>query len=267
MKVIKTLVKKYMPKRLLRIIMGKYFEREGRRLAKEYQGDNVTCPCCNSSFKSFMDFEISEINNESRYSDYYKNTLCPRCFSFPRHRIVCDYFNRNKNFFSNKPNILMFGAEYSIEKWFRNHDLLYTKADLFDRTAEIKVDILNTPFADNSWSIIICNHVLEHVPDYKLALKELKRILKKDGFLELAVPTDKNFNTTYEDDSIVTSEQRVEFFGQADHLRVFGNDFQGLLIEAGFKVEVVNGDDLPEKYRCVVGPANYDDNRIYICRK
>lgn len=267
MKKIKALIKQYMPKKILRFIMKQYFKTRGRRFSKQYQGEDVSCPCCGNSFSSFMDFEIDKLHNESRYVNYYKNTVCPYCFSFPRHRVVCEHFDKNKHIFSDDANILMVGAEYSIEQWFNNHGLSYTTADLFDRTADLKVDILNTPFADNSWSIIICNHVLEHVPDYKIALKELKRILKKDGILELAVPIDMSFSTTYEDDSIVTEKQRIEAFGQPDHLRIFGSNFKDLLMEAGFSVEVINGNDLPAKYRTVVGPANYDDNRIFICRK
>lgn len=161
----------------------------------------------------------------------------------------------------------MFGAEPSIKKWFARNDCHYTTADLFDRSADVKADIQNIPFYDESWRLIICNHVLEHVPDYKFALKELKRILKKDGILELTIPTDRNFETVYEDTSIVTKEERIKHFGQNDHVRIFGNDFEKILTNVGFTVEVVDGSELPIEIAGVIGPANYDDNRVYICRK
>ncbi|MDR3260785.1 MAG: class I SAM-dependent methyltransferase [Tannerella sp.] len=248
--------------------MNQNFEIKGRRNARRYRGNAVTCPCCGETFRTFMDFQCSDINNESRYLGYYENTVCPRCFSFPRHRIVCHYFDTHReNPENTSGRILMFGAEFSIEKWFRRHGYSYDTADLFDRTAGIKADIQNTLFPDESWSLIICNHVLEHVPDYKAALKELKRILKKGGILELSAPTDRNLDTVYEDAGTVTAAQRIERFGQADHLRIFGNDLSALLEDAGFSVEVLNGNLLPAAFRTVVGPANYDDNRIYICRK
>ncbi|MDR1602127.1 MAG: class I SAM-dependent methyltransferase [Tannerella sp.] len=265
MKKINALIKKYLPKVMLKILMKQYYESKGCRNARRYRGSAVVCPCCGESFRAFMDFEYSNINNAARYADYHRNTVCPRCASFPRHRTVCCYLNENRD--KLRDGILMFGAELSIEKWFRRHGFRYRTADLFDRTAEIKTDIQATPFSDENWSLIICNHVLEHVPDYRAALKELRRILKSDGILEISVPTDRKQETVYEDASAVTPEQRIEQFGQDDHLRIFGNDFEKILTDAGFFVEVVCGDTLPAEYRTVVGPADYDDNRIYICRK
>jgi predicted SAM-dependent methyltransferase len=265
MKKINSLIKKYMPKSMLKILMRQYYESKGRRNARRYRGNAAVCPCCGQSFRSFMDFECSDINNKARYEGYYENTVCPRCSSFPRHRVVCCYLDENRDRLGDR--ILMFGAERSIEKWFRRHGFRYQTADLFDRTAEIKTDIQATSFPDDSWSLIICNHVLEHVPDYKAALKELRRILKKDGLLEISVPTDRTLETVHEDANVITPEERMERFGQSDHLRIFGSDIEQLLKDAGFGVEVITGDALPAGFRTVVGPASYDDNRIYICRK
>lgn len=164
-------------------------------------------------------------------------------------------------------NIILFGAEYSIKKWFDRKGFYYTTADLFDRSADIKVDIQNTTFADGIWDLIICNHVLEHVPDYKIALKELKRILKNNGILELTVPIDRNIETVYEDKNITSKMERIKKFGQYDHVRIFGNDFDKILIDIGFSVEIIDGSKLPTEIVGVIGPANYDDNRVYICKK
>jgi predicted SAM-dependent methyltransferase len=161
----------------------------------------------------------------------------------------------------------MFGAEYSIKKWFDRNDYYYTTADLFNRSADIKADIQNTPFGDETWDLIICNHVLEHVPNYKDALTELRRILKINGQLELTVPTDRSFETVYEDATITSKEERIKAYGQSDHVRIFGNDFEKILLELGFSVEVIDGNELPAEIVGIIGPANYDDNRVYICKK
>jgi SAM-dependent methyltransferase len=163
--------------------------------------------------------------------------------------------------------ILMFGAEISIQIWFQKNGYSYTTADLFDEDADVQVDIQKTPFPDERWLMIICNHVLEHVPDYQMALMELRRILKKDGILEITVPTDRTLKTVYEDPAIVSKEERIERFGQFDHVRIFGNDFEAILEKAGFFVEVLEGDKLPAIIGPAPGPAKYDDNRVYICRK
>jgi predicted SAM-dependent methyltransferase len=263
---IKRIIKKRFPKSILRSTLRWYAIIQGWYYSRNYHGNAVICPCCGKTFSTFMDFnKYVKLVNESRYRNN-KNKVCPNCYSLPRHRIVVYYFNENK---SKLPTdkILMFAAEYSIKKWFDSNGYQYTNADLFDRSADVKVDIQKMPFSDESWSLILCNHILEHVPDYKIALKELNRILSKDGILEITIPTDRNFDTVYEDKNVIDTAERIEKFGQYDHLRIFGNNFKELLIDAGFSVEVVDGDTLPNEIGGAIGPANYDDNRVYICRK
>jgi hypothetical protein len=150
-----------------------------------YWGNAVYCPCCGKQFRLFQDYIYNKnTQNESHFINNYKNTICPFCRSKPRHRILC-YFFDNHNILpacdKQVYTILMFGAEYSIKEWFKTHGFSYTTADLFDKSADIEVDIHKTPFSDESWHLIICNHVLQHVNDFMLALFELKRILKKWG--------------------------------------------------------------------------------------
>ena len=246
----------------------KHTEMKGRKNEQYYRGNAVFCPCCGKRFSGFMDCleTLNNNNNTERYIDTYKNTVCPYCFSMPRHRVVCHYLDNNKQTVPTK-NIVMFGAEFSIKKWFDRNGCHYQTADLFDRYSDIKIDILNIPFPDESWELIICNHVLEHVSDYKVALKELKRVLTKTGFLEISVPTDRNYETVYENSNICTEEEREKHFGQCDHLRLFGNDFEEILKECGFSVEIVDGNTFPAEIGGVIGPANFDDNRVYICKK
>jgi SAM-dependent methyltransferase len=266
MKAIVLLLKLILPKKLSKFIRKIHHEQKGIYNSRHYRGDNYLCPCCGKTFSSFMDYKYDQTQNKSRYIGYYKNKVCPNCFSLPRHRIICHYFSENRETLPiNK--ILMFGAEYSITTWFDTHGFCYTTADLFERLADVKVDIQKIPYPDESWSLIICNNILEHVPDYKLALSELRRILEKNGILELTVPTDKSIEIVYEDASVVSKEKRTELFGQSDHLRIFGHDFEKLLIKSGFFVEVVDGNKLPAMIEATVGPANYDDNKVYICRR
>ena len=268
MRFLRFFIRNFFPRKLFQKMKDKYMEIKGRKNEQHYCGDAVFCPCCGKRFSHFMDSlqTLNNNNNTERYINAYKNTICPYCLSMPRHRIVCYYLSNNKQIVPTN-NILMFGAEFSIKKWFNMNACHYRTADLFDRYADIKIDILNMPFPDESWELIICNHVLEHVSDYKVALKELKRVLTKNGFLEITVPIDRNYETVYEDPSIYKEEDREKYFGQRDHLRIFGNDFENILKECGFLVEVVDGSTLPAEIGGVTGPTNYDDNRVYICRK
>jgi predicted SAM-dependent methyltransferase len=265
MYIIKVLIRKYFPRKLLKFVIDWWRTVKGNNYSKKYQGSNVYCPCCGKRFSNFMDYKITNLVNKARYSNTYKRTFCPFCFSIPRHRIIALYFEENKQ---RLPfNRTLFFAEDPVIKWLDRNELSYTVVDLFDRTADIKVDIQNTQFADESWSLILCNHILEHVPDYKKALRELNRILAKDGILEITIPTDRTFTTVYEDKNIVSRKECIEKFGQFDHLRTFGNDFEQILIQFGFEVEVLDGSKLPVQIGGKIGPANYDDNRVYICRK
>lgn len=263
---LKCIIKHFFPKWALIRIKNNYNKLKGWYYSKQYHGDKVFCPCCGKQFSNFMDFTFTKLNNISRYVDTYKNKVCPYCFSLPRHRIIVHYFSENKEKLPTD-KILMFAAEYSIKQWFDKNKYKYTTADLFDRSADKKIDIQNISFPDESWSLILCNHILEHVPDYKIALKELYRILTKGGILEITAPTDRKFDTTYEDENVINREERIEKFGQYDHLRIFGNDFKERIMDAGFSVEVIDGDKLPAEIVGKIGPANYDDNRVYICRK
>jgi predicted SAM-dependent methyltransferase len=88
-----------------------------------------------------------------------------------------------------------------------------------------------------SVDIIICNHLLEHVDDDRLAMRELYRILRPGGWGILLVPEDRSREKTYEDNSITDPKERTRLFGQYDHRRVYGRDYDDRLRDAGFTVE------------------------------
>jgi predicted SAM-dependent methyltransferase len=255
---LKDIVKHIIPERLSRPLISIY-------KAFYYRGNNVECPCCGRTFDRFIDYIYTDPFGKLCRPDEGLNTLCPYCLSLPRHRIVCNYFNTMPTPISQR--ILMFGAELSIKQWFKTKGYRYTTADLFDKSADVQTDIQQTSFPDESWTLIICNHVLEHVLDYRKALRELRRILRKDGILELTVPTDRSLRTVHEDISADTDEKRFNLFGHPEHYRIFGNDIDIILTQEGFTVEVISGDSLPLTFRTVVGPSWFDDNRVYICRK
>jgi len=269
----KSFVKRMLPPKLLQLIVETKLEFRGRKNERHYKGNAVLCPCCGKRFGKFMDYWFMDYivskatDNRERFAeDRHKNTICPYCLSLPRHRIVCNHFENKKELLP-KNNIIMFGAERSIKKCFNRNGCRYKTADLFNPTADFKVDIQNIQFPDESFGLIICNHVLQHVQDYKIALSELKRVLKNDGILELTVATNRNLETVYEDPDIVSGEDRNKHFGQHDYARIFGNDFEKILTEHGFLVEVVKGDNCPDEIIGVIGPGDQDDNKVYICKK
>ena len=113
-------------------------------------------------------------------------------------------------------------------------------ADLYSPIVDVKADICNLPFEENSFDIIFCNHVLEHIEDDKKAMQELYRVLKPGGFGIFQIPQDYTRPKTYEDFNITLPEERAKHFGQYDHVRIYGLDYFERLRSVGFKVNEVN---------------------------
>lgn len=192
-----------------------------------YLGNKVSCPICEGKFRKFLPY-----GNKGDV-----NRLCPRCLSLERHRLLWLYLKNKTNFFDANLKVLHVAPEQPYLKRFKKlKSLDYTTADLVSPIADVKLDIQDIPFEDNTFDIVICNHVLEHVDDDIKAMKEFYRILKKGGRAFLHVPIDVNRDKTYEDTTITGSVEREKHFGQYDHLRVHGLDYPQRLESVGFTV-------------------------------
>ena len=111
-----------------------------------------------------------------------------------------------------------------------------------------QMDLTALPYADRSFDAIVANHVLEHVPDDKRALSELRRVLHPGGFAVLQVPIARRLERTLEDVPVYTDAERERVYGQRDHVRLYGLDYPERLAHAGFAVReytghVAQGDD------------------------
>ena len=148
------------------------------------------------------------------------------------------YLNNETNFFSKTLKVLHIAPEQCFYNLFKNlKNINYTTFDLNSPLADIKGDICNLPFKENSFDFILCNHVLEHINDDKKAMKELYRVLNKNGTAILQVPINQKSSKTFEDSSIVDKKERIEKFGQYDHIRLYGLDYFKKLKSFGFKVD------------------------------
>ena len=150
--------------------------------------------------------------------------------------------------------------------WMNRNGVKFTTADMFHK-AELTLDIQKTGLADESYSLIIANHVLEHVDDCGKALKEVYRILKPGGIFICSFPMDPNVEIMDEDPCVQTDEERYFRYGQIDHKRVFGVKADQLIVEAGFSVEAIKGEHFSEDILPVIGPADYDMNCLFCCKK
>jgi SAM-dependent methyltransferase len=197
-----------------------------------YHGDKVECPVCGCHFSRFMPYGHHQVRD---------NVLCPKCLSLERHRLMWLYLKERTGFFTDHLNVLHIAPEQCFYKRFRKMvNLKYTTADLESPLADVKLDIQNMPFSNHEFDVIICNHVLEHVPDEKKALDEIYRVLKKGGFALLLSPISFGMEHTLEDESVTCPVERERLFRQKDHYRLYGRDFIQRITKAGFCIQEDN---------------------------
>lgn len=193
-----------------------------------YRGNEFTDPINGKSYRKFLPYG---------YVKQRDNALSPGTLSLERHRLLWLYLNNETNFFSKTLKVLHVAPEQCFYKLFKNlKKINYTTFDLNSPLADIKGDICNLPFKENSFDFILCNHVLEHINDDNKAMKELYRVLNKNGTAILQVPINQKSSKTLEDSSIVDKKERIEKFGQYDHIRLYGLDYFKKLESFGFKV-------------------------------
>ena len=223
------------------------------------KGDRYTDPIDKKSFRKFLPYG---------YGEQRPNVLSPSTLSLERHRLLWLFLEKKTDFFTKKYKVLHMAPEQCFLTIFKKQkNLDYTTADLYSPIVDVKADILDLPFKDNSFDIVFCNHVLEHIEDDQKAMTELYRVIKPGGMGIFQVPQDLKLEKTYEDPGITSREERKKHFGQYDHVRVYGRDYFNRLRNIGFKVDEVDYSktipaDLVDKYRLQKGeilPVCYKD--------
>ena len=212
-KVISWLIR-YVPRKYLQLVSGWGL----KVLSIFYVGSSVTCPVCNRSFSKFLPYGRIKPR---------ENALCPNCLSLERHRLIWLYLKEKTGFFSEKKRVLHIAPEACfIPRFEKMHGANYITADIESPLAKVKMDIHNIPFDQNSFDVVLCNHVLEHVTDDIRAINEINRVLKPGGFAILQVPFFLPLaENTFEDPSIIDKREREKMFGQDDHVRKYGKDY------------------------------------------
>ena len=191
-----------------------------------YSGDQRYCPVCGWSARKFLQAGV----------DSRPNARCPNCNSYERHRLVWRYLQEKTDFFT-KSGVKM--LDIAPVAWFESRFRAiigpgYVSADLM-QPADVKMDVTDIQFPDGTFDIVYCSHVLEHVPDDQKAMREFHRILKPSGWAIFMVPI--TVAETVEDPTISDPKERLQLFGQDDHVRRYGKDFINRLEEAGFSVK------------------------------
>jgi len=215
---------------IARALIPLRYRRAARNLYPyiRYAGLAVRCPCCGGRFRGFL----------PGGRDNRPNAECPGCGCLERHRLLWLYLVNRTSLRWAPLTVLQLAPERVIRRRLMAlPNLVYVTGDLDSPLARVTLDILSLPFPDNSFDVILCNHVLEHIPDDARAMRELSRVLKPNGWAILQVPLDPS-RDTFEDPSIVDPGERTRLFGQEDHVRIYGRDYKSRLERAGLSVTV-----------------------------
>lgn len=194
-----------------------------------FKGNNLTDPIDGKSYRKFLPYG---------YGKQRENALSPATLSLERHRQMWLFLQNETDFFTKNYKVLHIAPEQEfLRKFKKMKNLDYTSADLLSPIVDVKADILDLPFGDETFDVVICNHVLEHIEDDRKAMSELYRVMKKGGWGILQVPMKNSLEKTYEDFTITDPKERQKHFGQYDHVRWYGMDYFDRLKSVGFDAE------------------------------
>lgn len=210
------------------------------------RGSNYQCNMCDKKLKDFVALE--------------HDRLCPRCGSLQRNRRL--YQLLTSTFLRPHSSVLDFSPSRSVHRRLKNKDINYLASDLSgDFNSDVSFDIRAIDAADESYDLIICYHILEHIDDDSKAMQELFRVLKHGGSCLVQTPFKEG--EIYENDSITTAQGRIKHFGQEDHLRIYSaNGLEKRLSSVGFQVERLDFEEKPDNWHGFAEREN-----VLVCRR
>ena len=228
-----------------------------------YIGKGTECPLCGCRRRKFLPYG---------YVTQRDNALCPNCLALERHRTLWLWLLRESDIGRGAvalPRLLHVAPEVALMRKFSRiyakQPADYVTADLESPLADLHFDIQHIPLEDESFDVVICNHIMEHVEDDRLAMREILRIMRKGGWGVILSPVDLQRDKTFEDDTITDEAERTRIFGQYDHRRIYGRDYAERLREAGFEVyECDYANLIPAKEKQLYALT---DEPLYIVRK
>jgi len=193
--------------------------------------------------------------------------LCPVCGALDRTRWCYYVLRKNTRIFTEPCLVLHFAPEKPLVNLIKKNKCCeYYTADINPKVAEYQVDITDIQFENSMFDYILVNHVLEHISDEHKAIQELKRVLKADGKMIVSFPICTDMEETFEDDSVKTPGERLEKFGQEDHVRLYGLDAKERLERYGLSVKQLSPKDIlsvDEIERLGLIP----DDIMFVCEK
>ncbi len=207
-------------------------------LTRSWGPRNVTCNLCGW---------------QGRHFDYFlerhfvvKNSQCPGCGSQTRNRELVESIDNELDL--DGKSVLDIAPAPRYREWFESRGAIYISVDLGERQAMARMDATRMAFGNRAFDLVICSHVLEHIPAYRPALDEIKRVLNETGKAIIDVPF-----------SNMERSIKLDKPDHQGHWHEFGMDVVGIIEDAGFSVEIK-----------LYSPAQDEqdpDNRFFMVRK
>ncbi len=216
------------------------------------RGNAYHCPFCNHSYRKMFDggFDLPVIKKMQIIgAGRRKSVICPGCNSTDRDRLLYVYINQCVDI-NKKSRILHIAPEPALAPFLQKlapdnyvAGVKYHEGFYYSKNVKL-FDIKAIPYDNESFDLILCNHVLEHIDEDDKAMRELYRVLASGGKAILQVPWSPLLKTTVEDPSVTDEAKREELFGQFDHVRLYGNDYPQRIENAGFLVHIIDPNSL-----------------------
>jgi SAM-dependent methyltransferase len=162
-----------------------------------------------------------------------RGAICAKCGAMERHRLMALWMDGNASTIDGV-RILHFAPEIAVTRMLRGRSN-YRSADLKPGAADSVLNIEKIDLPSESIDVVVCSHVLEHVDD-KAALAEIHRVLAPGGKALLMFPVVEGWENTYENSLHTSPADREMYFGQSDHVRMFGRDVRDRIENAGFSL-------------------------------
>jgi len=213
-----------------------------------YSGADLYCPVCGHG-----------------WSKPKPSTECPFCGSLTRQKALALWLESHLADVDRIVETLLFAPDFGLEMWLKRRDeIALSTTDYSAPGVDFHADITALPLGDESFDLVLCSHVLEHVQDDAAALAELRRILRPDGVAIIQVPYDRRKPETDEDPSVVDPDERQRRFGQFDHVRRYGRDLVDRISAQGLEAEVLTVDNFVSQNEM----EQYElwNDTLFVCR-
>ncbi len=210
-----------------------------------HRGDRYLCVYCGKRSGRFLHEGVrADVFRAHRVSGggYKLNTRCPHCGSVDRARLLHLFFHRRTEVFRRPTRLLHVSPNRQVARLLAGSPSVSQvcgsiEPEVYAEFGTIPLDVQDMrSLADGSFDVVVCCHVLEHVPDDARAMREIHRVLRPGGFAVLQVPLALDMERTLEDPSANTRKLRKLAFGQGSHVRLYGLDYLDRLRSAGFRV-------------------------------